>query len=267
MRILFVGDVVGNKGQEMVQTYLPQLKRDLKPQATIVNGENSTAVGRGISQAIYKKILQAGADVVTLGNHAWDNREIYDFINSTDKLIRPANFPGDHVPGKGVTSIRINSASLAVINLQGRVFMNTLDDPFQKAEEIISEVEKQNDFIFIDFHAETTSEKRALATYLDGRVSAVVGTHTHVQTSDAQILNDGTAFLTEVGMTGPANSILGMKSGAVIERFLTQRPGRFEVEENGPGILSGCVIDLDDNTGLAKAIKPILISKEHPYMG
>ncbi len=266
MRILFVGDVVGDKGVEMIESYLPQLKRDFKPQATIVNGENSTSVGRGISLAIYKKLLQAGADVITMGNHTWDNREIFDFMNDADRLVRPANFPGKNVPGQGDTTIRINAQTLTVINLQGRIFMNPMDDPFQVAEELVDQAKKTSPFIFIDFHAETTSEKRALATYLDGQVSAVVGTHTHVQTSDAKVLPNGTAFLTEVGMTGPADSILGMKSEAVIGRFLNQRPTRFEVEESGSGLLSGCVIDLDDKTGHAKKIKPILISKEHPYL-
>ncbi|PWF99576.1 TIGR00282 family metallophosphoesterase [Levilactobacillus bambusae] len=266
MRILFIGDVVGNTGIEMVQTYLPQLKRDLKPQVTIVNGENSTAVGRGISQTIYKQVLAAGADVVTMGNHTWDNAEIFDFIEDAPRLVRPMNFPGRDVPGQGVTRIKVNSLTLDVVNMQGRVFMAPLDDPFACMEELLATVCRDASHIFVDFHAETTSEKRAFALKFDGRVSAVVGTHTHVQTNDATVLPKGTGFLTDAGMTGPNDGILGMKPEAVIHRFETQRPTRFEVETRGKGLLSGCVIDLDDKTGQTKKIRSIMINPDHPYL-
>lgn len=262
MRILFVGDVVGNLGMAMIHEYLPQLKRDLKPQVTIVNGENSTPVGRGISQTIYKQLLKDGADVVTMGNHTWDNAELYDFIGDAKRLVRPANFPGV-TPGQGWTKVKVNQQTLAVVNLQGRVFMNPLDDPFAKMHNLFPKLE--TDFVFVDFHAETTSEKRAFAMRYDGQVSAVVGTHTHVQTSDAQVLAGGTAFMTEAGMTGPADSILGMQADSVIERFENQRPTRYTVQATGPGLLSGAVIDLNDKTGHATAIRPILISPQHPY--
>lgn len=262
MRILFVGDVVGNLGMAMIHEYLPQLKRDLKPQVTIVNGENSTPVGRGISQTIYKQLLKDGADVVTMGNHTWDNAELYDFIADAKRLVRPANFPGV-TPGQGWTKVKVNQQTLAVVNLQGRVFMNPLDDPFAKMHDLFPKLE--TDFVFVDFHAETTSEKRAFAMRYDGQVSAVVGTHTHVQTSDAQVLAGGTAFMTEAGMTGPADSILGMQADSVIERFENQRPTRYTVQAAGPGLLSGAVIDLNDKTGHATAIRPILISPQHPY--
>ncbi|GAA3622943.1 TIGR00282 family metallophosphoesterase [Secundilactobacillus similis] len=265
MRILFIGDVVGDRGVDMIETYLPQLKRDLKPQATIVNGENSTPVGRGISQSIYKRLLSSGADVVTMGNHTWDNREIFDFIDDTKKLVRPANFPGKDVPGRGWTKLKVNQATLAVINLQGRVFLPPLDDPFAVADELVQEIRKETPIIFVDMHAEATSEKRAIAMHLSGQVSAVVGTHTHVQTSDGQILNQETAFLTDAGMTGPASGILGMQPEGVISRFLNQRPTRYEVETSEPGILSGCVIDINDQTGHATKIKNVLIDAQHPY--
>ncbi len=263
MRILFVGDVVGNIGVDMIHEYLPQLKRDLKPQVTIVNGENSTPVGRGISQSIYKQLLKDGADVVTMGNHTWDNAELYDFIGGANRLVRPANFPGDNTPGQGWTKVKVNQQVLAVVNMQGRVFMNPMDDPFATMKNLLPELD--TDFVFVDFHAETTSEKRAFAMRYDGQLSAVVGTHTHVQTSDAQVLKHGTAFLTEVGMTGPADSVLGMQADSVIERFENQRPTRYTVQEKGAGLLSGCVIDLNDKTGHASRIRPILISPQHPY--
>ncbi|MDT7014128.1 TIGR00282 family metallophosphoesterase [Levilactobacillus namurensis] len=263
MRILFVGDVVGDMGMAMIHEYLPQLKRDLKPQVTIVNGENSTPVGRGISYKIYKQLLKDGADVVTMGNHTWDNAELFEFIDDAKRLVRPVNFPGK-TPGQGWTKVKVNQQTLAVVNIQGRVFMNQLvDDPFATMADLVPELDTP--FVFVDFHGEVTSEKRAFAMRFTGDVSAVVGTHTHVQTSDAQVLDHQTAFLTEVGMTGPADSILGMQADSVITRFENQRPARYTVQTQGPGLLSGCVIDLNDQTGHARAIRPILISPQHPY--
>lgn len=266
MRILFLGDVVGNLGVDMVSKYLPILKRDYKPQVTIVNGENSTSFGRGINKKVYKQIMSAGTDVITLGNHAWNNEEIFDFIDDTKKLVRPLNYPGKDVPGNGYTIINVNNKKLAVVNLQGRIFIDPIDDPFQKIDELISEIKKEADAIFVDFHAETTSEKKAMGMYLDGQISAIVGTHTHVQTNDNQILKNGTAFISDVGMCGPFDSVLGMKYENIIHRFITQRPTRFEVEEKGRGIVSGCVIDLRDD-GTARSIEKILIDPNHPYKG
>ncbi|MBV7391786.1 TIGR00282 family metallophosphoesterase [Enterococcus alishanensis] len=262
MRLLFIGDVVGSLGRNTITEYLPRLKKKYHPQLTIVNGENA-ASGRGITEKIYKKFLQDGVDVVTLGNHTWDNRDIFEFIGDAKKMIRPANFPAG-TPGQGIVFIKINELELAVINLQGRVFMNDLDDPFRKADELVAEARKRTEYIFIDFHGETTSEKQAMGWYLDGQVSAVVGTHTHVQTNDARILPKGTAYLTDVGMTGPYDGILGMKRGPVIEKFMTALPKRFEVVEEGRFVLSGCVIDLDKD-GRAKKIENILINEDHPF--
>ncbi|WP_429970701.1 TIGR00282 family metallophosphoesterase [Fructilactobacillus sp. Tb1] len=266
MQILFVGDVVGDLGMKMVNQYLPLLKKDLKPQLTIVNGENSTKVGRGINERLFKQIMKDGADVVTLGNHAWNNPDIFNFIDDTKKLIRPLNYPGKQVPGEGFVELNINGVKAAVINLQGRIFMEETDDPFAKIDECLEQLKKDKvTIIFVDMHAETTSEKKAMAMYLDGRVSAVVGTHTHVQTNDGHVLRKGTAFLTDAGMTGPDEGVIGMQYEPVIHKFLTSRPSRFEVEENGDAILSGCLIDVDKKTGLAKKIKTIMISKDHPY--
>lgn len=264
MKILFIGDVVGSLGREAISEYVPKLKKKYRPQVTIINGENA-ASGRGITEKIYKGFLQDGADVVTLGNHAWDNREIFEFIDGAKKLVRPANFP-EGTPGVGVVYIKVNQIELAVINLQARTFMVALDDPFAKMDDILAEVHQRTPFIFVDFHGEATSEKQAMGWYLDGRISALVGTHTHVQTNDARILPQGTAYLTDVGMTGPYDGILGMKREAVIEKFMTALPRRFEVVESGRSFLSACVIEIDDQTGKAKKIQAFQISEDRPLM-
>lgn len=263
MRVLFIGDVVGAMGREMITEYLPRLKKKYRPQMTIVNGENA-ASGRGITEKIYKKFLQDGVDVVTMGNHTWDNRDIFEFIDDAKKMVRPANFP-EGTPGQGIVFVKVNQLELAVINMQARSFMVDLDDPFRKMTELIEEARKRTPIIFVDFHGETTSEKQAMGWFLDGKVSAVVGTHTHVQTNDARILPQGTAYLTDVGMTGPYDGILGMRREPVIEKFLTALPKRFEVVEQGRGLLSGCILDIDDQTGQAKDIQLIQINDDRPY--
>lgn len=265
MKILFVGDIVGRLGRNMLENYLHRLVSKYKPQVNIVNGENSTDRGRGISEKIYKSFMQLGADVVTLGNHAFDNEEIFDFIDHSKKLVRPANFPEATTPGTGLIYLNINQTKLAVINLQGTALMQNLDDPFMVAEELVEQARQHTPNIFMDFHAETTSEKQAMAYFLDGRVSAVVGTHTHVQTNDARVLPGGTAFLTDVGMTGPADSIIGMKKEDVLRRYVTKLPTRFNVQENGPGILSACIIEIEEETGKAISIKNIVISDDQSF--
>ncbi|MCB8505479.1 TIGR00282 family metallophosphoesterase [Enterococcus durans] len=264
MRVLFIGDVVGSMGREMITEYLPRLKKKFRPQVTIANGENAAA-GRGITEKIYKKFLQDGVDVVTMGNHTWDNRDIFEFIDQAKKMVRPANFP-EGTPGQGIVFVKVNQLELAVINMQARSFMVDLDDPFRKMNELIEEARKRTPIIFVDFHGETTSEKQAMGWFLDGKVSAVVGTHTHVQTNDARILPQGTAYLTDVGMTGPYDGILGMRREPVIEKFLTALPKRFEVVENGRGLLSGCLLEIDDVTGKAKTIELIQINEDRPFL-
>ncbi|WP_442599575.1 TIGR00282 family metallophosphoesterase [Neobacillus sp. D3-1R] len=263
MQILFIGDVVGSPGRDMVKEYVPKLKEKYRPQLTIINGENA-AGGKGITQSIYRQFLEVGAQAVTLGNHSWDNREIFEFINDAKYLVRPANFP-EGTPGKGLVFLKYNELEVAVINLQGRTFMNAIDCPFKKADELIEEAKKRTSIIFVDFHAEATSEKQAMGWYLDGRVSAVVGTHTHVQTSDNRILPNGTAFLTDVGMTGPYDGILGVEKEAVLKRFLTSLPVRFEVPKEGRTLLSAVLIHIDQKTGLAKKIERILINDDNPF--
>ncbi|WP_408011040.1 TIGR00282 family metallophosphoesterase [Pseudalkalibacillus sp. A8] len=262
MRILFIGDIVGSPGRSMVETYLPKLKSKYQPTLTIINGENA-AHGRGITEKITKNLKQWGAHAITMGNHTWDNKEIFNFIDDVPQMVRPANFP-EGTPGQGYTFVKINDIEVAVVNLQGRTFMPPLDCPFRKADEILDEVKNRTPFIFVDFHAEATSEKQALAWYLDGRVSAIVGTHTHVQTSDNRVLPGGTAYISDVGMTGPYDGILGMSKEAVLKKFLTNLPVRFEVEI-GREQLSGVIIDLDRVTGLAKSIKRIQINDDHPF--
>ncbi|EHJ07971.1 TIGR00282 family metallophosphoesterase [Staphylococcus simiae] len=260
MRIMFIGDIVGKIGRNTIETYLPLLKQKYKPTVTIVNAENA-AHGKGLTEKIYKQLLRDGVDFMTMGNHTYGQREIYEFIDSAKRLVRPANFP-EEAPGVGMRFIQINEIKLAVINLQGRAFMQDIDDPFKKANELVEEARKVTDYIFVDFHAETTSEKNAMGWFLDGRVSAVVGTHTHIQTSDDRILPNGTAYITDVGMTGYYDGILGINKDEVIKRFITSLPQRHVVPDEGRSVLSGVIIDLNKE-GTAKHIERILINEDH----
>ncbi|RYL92248.1 TIGR00282 family metallophosphoesterase [Sporolactobacillus sp. THM19-2] len=262
MKILFIGDIYGKTGRQMIDNYLPQLKSRIHPDVTIINAENA-AHGKGITQKIYHHLLEKGADILTMGNHTWDNKDIFDFIDRADRLVRPANFP-EGTPGTGMRILHAGNKHVAVINLQGRVFLPALDDPFRLADRLVAEAREKTPVIFVDLHAETTSEKLALGWYLDGRVSAVIGTHTHVQTADERILSQGTAYLSDAGMTGPYNGIIGVTREAVTRRFLTAMPVRFESEE-GEGQLGGAVITVNDTTGKASKIERVLINPDHPY--
>ncbi len=264
MKLLFVGDVVGSMGREMISEYLPKLKKKHLPDFTIVNGENA-ASGRGITEKIYKQFIQDGANMVTLGNHAWDNRDVFDFIDGAKQIVRPANFP-EGTPGQGLVFAHVHGKEVAVINAQGRTFMPPLDDPFAVLDDLVTEARKRTPIVFVDFHAEATSEKQAVGWFLDGRVSAVIGTHTHVQTADNRILPNGTAFMCDVGMTGPYDEVLGMNKDSVIKRFQTSLPVRFEVPKTGRKTLSDCLIDIDQKTGKASKIERILINQDHPFM-
>lgn len=263
MNILFIGDIVSSPGRTMLEEYLPKLKEKYYPDVIIVNGENAAA-GKGITEKIYKQFMQLGVNVVTMGNHTWAKKEIFDFIDDAKNLIRPANFP-DNNPGKGFTIININNKKVAVINLQGRTFLDPNDNPFTKADELIEAAKKETDIIFIDFHAEVTSEKQAFGWYVDGRASAVVGTHTHTQTADERILPGGTAYITDAGMTGPYDSVLGVEKETIINRFLSNLPERFDVDKAGRSQLNGCLITIDDKTGKATKIKRIMINDDHPF--
>jgi len=263
MKILFIGDVVGSPGRDMVKTYLPKLKEKYHPQITIVNGENASS-GKGITEKIYKQFLEWGAQVVTLGNHAWDKKEVFEFIDEAEYMIRPANFP-EGTPGKGIVYINVNGKEVAIINMQGLTFLPPLNDPFRCIDDLITEAKKRTNIIFLDFHAEATSEKLAMGWYTSGRLSTVVGTHTHIQTADERILPGGTAYISDVGMTGSYDGILGMNQDAVLKRFLTQLPVRFEVEKKGNGQLSGIVVTIDERTGEASQLERILINDDHPF--
>lgn len=254
MRILFVGDVVGRSGRAAVTETLPGLVRDWKLDLVVVNGENA-AGGFGITEAIYYELLEAGADAITLGNHSWDQREALVFIERAPRLIRPANFPPG-TPGRGAALVDTRTGKRAlVVNGIGRIFMQPFDDPFAIIDRELNAcpLREAADAVLVDFHAEASSEKQAIGYFCDGRASLVVGTHTHVPTSDHRILPGGTAYMTDAGMCGDYNSVLGMDTEEPITRFITKIPrGRFE-PAGGPATLSGLAIDIDDATGLARA--------------
>ena len=265
IRILCVGDVVGTPGCTILQKQLPALKEKRAIDAVIVNGENS-ADGKGITPRIMHFFRHNGVDVVTSGNHIWQKKEIFPYLAEHKDLLRPANFPSE-CPGVGVTSFLAGSTSVGVLNLQGRIFMREfVSCPFRAAESALTFLASRTNIIIVDMHAETTSEKMALAWFLDGKVSAVVGTHTHVQTADERILPGGTAFMTDLGMCGALNSMLGMKKEPIIRNMITQMPARFEVEENPPFVLSGVLIDVDKNTGKATGIESIRIIDNSPIL-
>lgn len=254
MIILFIGDIVGRPGREAIQEGLPKLKTKYKPDFIIANGEN-LASGKGITPQIYNRMMEAGIDLLTGGNHTLKRPEILEIIdNEETQILRPANWVDD-THGWGFATIKRDNKELQIINLQGQTFMDAPEttSAFEKADEIIKEY--SNKFSIIDIHAEATSEKRALAEYLDGRVSAVIGTHTHVATDDAQILKKGTGFITDVGMTGPEDSILGVKKELVIKRFMIDDKQIFEVADN-PAKIHGVVVELDDS-GKCKKIEKI----------
>ncbi|MRG85329.1 TIGR00282 family metallophosphoesterase [Salinibacillus xinjiangensis] len=263
MKILFIGDVVGSPGRNILKENLPHLKTKYRPDVTIVNGENA-AHGKGITEKIYRNFKEWGANVITLGNHAWDKKEIFEFIDDVDDMIRPANFPVD-TPGIGMAFHKVGQKEIAVINAQGRTFLPPIDDPFRVVDELVNEAKARTPYVFVDFHAEATSEKQAMGWFLDGRVGGVVGTHTHVQTADQRILPNGTAYITDVGMTGPYDGILGVEKEAVLRRFQTALPVRFEVPSDGRTQLSGVCIELNKDTGMAKKIERILINDDHPF--
>jgi metallophosphoesterase (TIGR00282 family) len=260
MRILFIGDVVGRSGRVIVRDQLPRLVADWKLDCVVVNGENA-AGGFGITEPIYQDILDAGADAITLGNHAWDQREALVFIERAPRLIRPVNYPPG-TPGRGAAMIETRGgASVLVVNAMGRVFLEPLDDPFAAIERELSAcpLKTAADAIIIDMHAEATSEKQAMAHFADGRASLVVGTHTHAPTADHQILPGGTAFITDVGMTGDYDSIIGMTKQEPIGRFVRRIPsGKFEAA-SGPATLCAVAVETDDATGLATRVAPVRI--------
>ena len=243
MNILVIGDIVGRPGRRAVREFLPQIVNEHNIEFIIANGENASG-GRGLNQDSMEELFSYGIDVLTMGNHIWDNKDIFNFIEEQPALIRPCNYP-DTCLGQGFHIYETgNQLRIAVINASGRVFMDMMDCPFQKVSAIIEEIDSRSDIIIVDFHAEATSEKLAFAYYFDGRVSSILGTHTHIQTADEKILPLGTAYITDLGMTGPVDSILGMDTQLVIKKFLTSQPIRLEVSKSEPQ-LQGVIMKLD----------------------
>jgi hypothetical protein len=253
MKVLFIGDIVGKPGRIAIKQGIPKLVERLKIDFIIANAENA-AGGFGITTSVGEELFSYGIDVLTSGNHIWDKKEAVTYIAEEPRLLRPANYP-DSVPGK--SSIVLNTSrkeKIAVLNISGRVFMHHSDCPFRTAMNEVRKLKEKTRNVIVDFHAEATSEKIAFGWYLDGEVSAVIGTHTHVQTADEAILPKGTAYITDVGMTGPVNSVIGIKKEQIIGRFLTLMPVRFETAK-GPTVMSAVVLDIDTQTGLAKGIQ------------
>jgi metallophosphoesterase (TIGR00282 family) len=254
--VLFIGDIVGEPGMEILSVGLPVLKRRFTPDFVIVNGENMHE-GRGYNFQQVQRLYEMGINVITGGNHSFDKHLIFNYMDTERRLLRPLNYPKE-APGKGygIYNIPNTELKIGVINAQGRTFMNPIDCPFKKTDAAIEKIKTYTNIILVDFHAEATSEKRALAWYLDGRVSAMVGTHTHVPTADYQIMPMGMAYITDVGMTGAHNSVIGTNKEAVIQRFLSQTPQKFEIAEEDLH-LNAVIIQIDEVSGLSKKIEHI----------
>ena len=258
IRLLFIGDIVGRPGRDLVRRGVAALREYHQIDLVIANAENAAA-GFGITRELGEQILDAGVDVMTSGNHIWDKKEAIDYIGIEPRLLRPLNFP-EGVPGNGSYVARTeNGVSVGVINAMGRVFMLNIDDPFARVLQEIDKVKQRARIVFVDFHAEATSEKIAMGWHLDGKVTAVVGTHTHVQTADDRILPKGTAYLTDVGMTGPHDSVIGVEVEAALGRFRNAMPARFETATGNPR-LNAVIIEADENTGLATEMERISYS-------
>jgi 2',3'-cyclic-nucleotide 2'-phosphodiesterase len=260
LNILLCGDVVGRPGRDAVRAYLPGLRRDLRLDVAIVNAENS-AHGFGLTEKICGELYEAGADILTTGNHVWDQREIIPYIERDPRVLRPANFPPG-TPGAGNYLHRLNDGrQLLVVNLMGRLFMDMLDDPFRAFDDLVAPYTLGRDVaaIVVDFHAEATSEKTAFGHFADGRVSAVIGTHTHIPTADHQILVGGTGYISDIGMCGNYDSVIGMQKEVSVRRFVTRVPDKKPQVAEGEGTLCGVFIATDDATGLTRRIEPVRV--------
>jgi metallophosphoesterase (TIGR00282 family) len=255
MRLLFVGDVVGGVGRRTLASLLPGLRERHRPDFVVVNGENS-AGGVGITERTARELLEMGADAITLGNHAYRHREVYGFLDREPRIVRPANYPKGS-PGRGHTVVEGDGGRLGVINLSGQLYLEAVRSPFSEADALVADLRGEADHVLVDVHAEATSEKVALGWYLDGRVTACVGTHTHVATADARVLPGGTAYVTDVGMTGARGGVIGVKREQAIERFLTMTQVRFETSREDPWL--NAVLVEGDGQGRATRIDQILL--------
>lgn len=254
LKILFIGDIFGTPGRKAVKEYVPVLRKQYEIDFCIANGENS-ATGNGINYIIAQELYKSGIDCITMGNHTWSKKEIMNFIDSDDKIVRPANYPSK-VPGRGYTILKANGMQLCVLNLMGRVYMDNIDCPFLVADRELEEIKKNTKVVFVDMHAEATSEKAALAWYLDGRVCCVAGTHTHVPTADERILPFGTAIISDVGMTGPYDGVIGVDKELIIERFINRLPQKFEVAK-GRIQFNAIYLEVDEKTGKCLKIERV----------
>lgn len=255
LKILAVGDIVGENGLKKVSEVLPEFIKRENIDFVIANGEN-VAGGMGLTHQLYKQILKMGVDVVTMGNHTWAKKDIFSFIDEEERLVRPANYTIG-LPGKGYVIVPCKGKKIAVINLIGRTEMNVLsENPFIKVDEIVKELQTKADIIIVDFHAEASAEKIAMGYYLDGKVSAMFGTHTHVQTADEKILEKGTGYITDIGMTGPLTSIIGMEIGASLKRFQTSLPERYKLADGKCGVC-GCIFEVDETNGRTIEVKRV----------
>ncbi len=257
MNILVLGDVVSDIGCEFLRKKLPNFKKLKAIDFCIANGENSAA-GNGITPTSAQELFTSGVDFITTGNHVFRRKEVYDLLDESEFIIRPYNFPEAN-PGKGFAVVDMGRTSLAVINLMGTMFMESLENPFHAADKALKEIAGKANIILVDFHAETTSEKQALAYYLDGRVSALFGTHTHVLTNDERVLPEGTGYITDVGMCGVVNSVLGVKKELIIEKFMTNMPVRFDAAK-GECMINGCIFTVDEKSGKCLGVESVRIS-------
>ena len=256
MRVLFIGDVVGSVGRHAVAVALPELRRRHEPDFVIANGEN-VAGGVGITARTANALFEAGCDGLTLGNHTYRHRDVYELLDTDERIVRPANYPKGN-PGRGSTVIEGDAGRLGLVNLAGTLYLDAARNPYTEADAVLSELEGLADHVLVDFHAEATSEKVAMGWHLDGRVLACVGTHTHVPTADARVLPGGTAYITDVGMTGPRGGVIGVKRELALERFLTQMPVKFETSDEDPWL--NAVLVESQPEGLAASIEQILMT-------
>jgi metallophosphoesterase (TIGR00282 family) len=265
MKILMIGDVVGRPGRQIIRAYLPSVKAELQADFVVANGENASG-GNGLTEKNARQLLSAPVDVLTMGNHVWRQKETRDYIDQYDRIVRPLNYPPG-TPGQGYHVYDFKGLRIGVLNMSGQSFMDNLDSPFTAADQVVPKLLEASDLLLVDFHAETTSEKIAMGYYLDGQAAAVVGTHTHVQTADARILPKGTAYITDLGMTGPLNGVLGVKAEIILEQLQTKMPVRYEIERQMPWQLNGVLIDIDETTLKPRSIErvyKVFDEEDHP---